>query len=83
MNADGVRGHLEITGGSNYVPGIYEKFVKRGIDIVLSFGGLIVLSPVFALIALAIVIEDSGQFFYTKASYIKIRKIFITHEGEC
>ena len=37
-NADGVRGHLEAIGDSEYVAGRYEKYIKRGIDIVLSFG---------------------------------------------
>lgn len=43
QNADGVRGHLEAVGDSKYVPGFYEKYIKRGIDIVLSFGGLVVM----------------------------------------
>lgn len=38
-NADGVKGHLEAVGDSNHVPGFYEKYIKRGMDIVLSFGG--------------------------------------------
>lgn len=39
-NADGVRGHLEAVGYSDYTPPrLYEKYIKRGIDIVLSFGG--------------------------------------------
>lgn len=42
-NADGVRGHLEAVGDSAYKAGFYEKYVKRGIDIVLSFGGLVVM----------------------------------------
>ena len=38
-NADGVRGHLEAIGDSDYKVGFYEKYIKRGFDIVLSFGG--------------------------------------------
>lgn len=57
-NADGVRGHLEAIGEASYHPGFYEKYMKRPIDIVLSFLGLIILSPVFIIISLAIVIED-------------------------
>ena len=41
-NADGVRGHLEAIGDSDYKVGFYEKYIKRGFDIVLSFGGLVV-----------------------------------------
>ena len=39
-NADGVRGHLEPVSASAYTPSFYDKYVKRGLDIVLSFGGL-------------------------------------------
>ena len=48
-NADGVKGHLEAIGDSEYNPSFYEKHVKRAIDVVLSFGGLVVLSPVSLL----------------------------------
>ena len=47
-NADGVRGHLETVGISDYKPGIYDKYIKRIIDIILYFGGLLVLSPVYS-----------------------------------
>ena len=39
-------------------------FVKRVIDIVLSLCGLIVLSPVFLLIAILIKKDDGGDVFY-------------------
>ena len=57
-NADGVCGHLESVGLSDYKPGIYEKYFKRAIDVVLSFGGLVVLSPVYLGISLAIRSEE-------------------------
>ena len=53
-NADGLRGHLEAVGDSDYQPGFYEKYIKRGLDIVLSLGGLVVLSLVLLGIAIAI-----------------------------
>lgn len=65
-NADGARGHLEAVGETSYHPGFYDKYVKRAIDIVLSFGGLVVLSPIFAIIALAIKIEDPGPVLFTQ-----------------
>ena len=65
-NADGVKGHLEAIGDSEYNPSFYEKHVKRAIDVVLSFGGLVVLSPIFAAIALAIKIEDPGPVLFTE-----------------
>lgn len=79
-NADGVKGHLEATGDSDYSPGFYEKHVKRAIDVVLSFGGLVVLSPVFAAIALAIKIEDPGPVLFTQKRVGQNKKYFKLHK---
>ena len=65
-NADGIRGHLEVKGETNYKKGIYEKYIKRGLDIVLSFGGLIVLSPILLGVSIAIYIDDPGPIFFTQ-----------------
>ena len=71
-NADGVRGYLQTAGETEYEPTFYDKYVKRGIDIVLSFGGIIVLSPILLGIALAIKIDDPGPvFFYAKKAWTK------------
>lgn len=51
-NADGVKGHLEAVGEINHVPGLYEKYLKRKIDVILSFGGLVALSPLWGLLRL-------------------------------
>ena len=40
------------------------KYIKRGIDIVLATIGLIVLSPVFLIIAIAIKLESKGPIFF-------------------
>lgn len=40
------------------------KVVKRGMDVILSLIGLIVLLPVFAIIALSIKIESKGPVFF-------------------
>ena len=79
-NADGVRGHLEAVGGSQRKQGIYDKYVKRMIDIILSFGGLIVLSPVFAVITLAIVIEDPGPVLFSQKRIGKNKQFFKLHK---
>ena len=79
-NADGMKGHLEAVGESEHVPGIYEKYVKRGIDIVLSFGGLIVLSPVFIGIAIAIKIDDPGPVLFTQKRVGENKKYFKLHK---
>lgn len=64
VNADGKKGHLEIIGESKHIPTFYEKYVKRGLDIVLSFSGMVVLAPVFAATALAIKIDDPGPVLF-------------------
>lgn len=79
-NADGVRGHLEAVGDSDYHPGFYEKYVKRVIDIILSFAGLVILSPVFAAIAIAIKIEDPGPVLFTQKRLGQNKKYFKLHK---
>ena len=79
-NADGVKGHLEAVGDSEYHPGFYEKYVKRGIDIMLSFAGLVILSPVFAAIAIAIKIEDPGSVFFTQKRVGQNKQYFKLHK---
>lgn len=79
-NADGVKGHLKAVGDSEYKPGIYDKYVKRVIDIILSFGGLVILSPVFAGIALAIVIDDPGPVLFTQKRLGQNKQYFKLHK---
>lgn len=79
-NADGVCGHLESVGLSDYKPGIYEKYFKRAIDVVLSFGGLVVLSPVYLGISLAIVIDDPGPVLFTQKRMGQNKKYFKLHK---
>lgn len=79
-NADGVKGHLEAIGETEYNPGFYERRVKRAIDVVLSFSGLVVLLPVFAIIALAIKIEDPGPVFFTQKRVGKNKRYFKLHK---
>lgn len=79
-NVDGVKGHLEATEDSDYNPGFYEKRIKRVLDIVLSFGGLLVLSPVFAIIALAIKIEDPGSVLFTQKRVGQNKRYFKLHK---
>ena len=79
-NADGVRGHLEAIGESDYKAGFYEKYIKRGFDIILSFGGLVVLSPVMGAIALAIKIEDPGPVLFTQKRMGQNKQYFKLHK---
>ena len=79
-NADGVRGHLEAVGESEHIPSFYEKYIKRGVDIILSFGGLVVLSPVLAGIAIAIKIDDPGPVLFTQKRMGQNKKYFKLHK---
>ena len=59
---------------------MYRKFFKRVLDLLLSLIGLIVLLPVFAVIAIAMKITDPGPVFFTQKrvgihkSYFKLYK---------
>lgn len=79
-NADGVRGHLEAIGDSDYHPSFYAKYVKRTLDVVLSFGGLVVLSPVFIGLSIAIFIDDPGPIFFTQKRLGQNKKYFKLHK---
>jgi len=79
-NADGVRGHLEAVGESEHREGMYEKYIKRMLDIILSFGGLVVLSPVFLILAVAIYIDDPGPILFTQKRTGKNKQYFKLHK---
>ena len=79
-NAEGVRGHLEVVGASNHKAGIYEKVFKRCLDLILSFGGLVVLSPVFLVISLWIVIDDPGPVLFKQKRIGKDKQYFALHK---
>ena len=79
-NADGVRGHLEAVGESQHRAGVYEKYIKRGLDVILSFGGLVVLSPVFLVLAVAIYIDDPGPVLFTQKRLGKNKQYFKLHK---
>lgn len=79
-NADGIRGHLEAIGSSNHKAGVYEKYVKRILDIILSLCGLVVLSPVFAIISLWIIIDDPGPVLFTQKRIGRDKQYFKLHK---
>lgn len=70
-----MRGHKVKNGGS-----IYERYIKRTIDKVLSLAGLIILAPVYGLIALAIVIDDPGPVLFTQKRVGKNKRFFMLHK---
>lgn len=79
-NADGVRGHLEAVDESQHKAGVYEKYIKRGLDVILSFGGLVVLSPIFLAIFIAIKIDDPGPVLFTQKRVGKNKQYFKLHK---
>lgn len=80
VNADGVCGHLEVTGESDYKPGFYERCIKRLLDIILSGLGLIILSPVFLGFMIAILIDDPGPVFFTQKRIGRGKTYFKLHK---
>lgn len=79
-NADGARGYLEAVGETNHKTGFYEKYTKRCFDVVLSFCGLVILSPVFLALSLWIVIDDPGPAFFTQKRIGKDKQYFKLHK---
>lgn len=80
QNADGVSGHLESIGNSDYKEKFYSKYVKRCIDVILSFSGLVVLSPIILGIAIAIFIDDPGPILFTQKRVGKNKQFFKLHK---
>lgn len=78
-NADGMRGHLEAIAPTSHKPGVYESVVKRILDVILSFGGLVVLSPVFLIISLWILIDDPGPVLFIQKRVGKDKQYFKLH----
>lgn len=60
--------------------GIYEKYIKRLADIVLSFCGLVILSPLYLVLALAVIIDDPGPAFFAQKRIGKDRSYFFLHK---
>ena len=44
--------------------GIYNKFIKRGLDIVITGLALLILWPLYLILSLVIVVEDGFPVFY-------------------
>ncbi len=60
--------------------GFYEKYLKRGLDIALSFGGLVALSPVLLGLSVAIYIDDPGPILFTQKRIGKNKQYFKLHK---
>lgn len=58
----------------------YERVVKPIIDRILSFIGLIILSPVLGIIALLVVVDDPGNVFFTQKRVGINGSYFVLHK---
>lgn len=61
-------------------PGVYEKRIKCVIDRSLSFFGLIILSPLFVVLSIAIYIDDPGTILFTQKRVGKNKTYFKLHK---
>ncbi len=59
---------------------MYKFFLKRLIDIILSFLGTVVLIPFFIIIGIVIYINDPGPVFFKQKRIGKDKKIFWLHK---
>lgn len=59
---------------------MYKHFFKRIIDITLSFTGLVLLSPVFIVLIIAIKVTDPGPAFFTQKRVGKGKSFFPLHK---
>lgn len=59
---------------------LYESFVKRGIDILISGAGIVLLSWVYVLIAVAVFFDDPGPILFSQKRIGKGKTIFSMHK---
>ena len=79
-NADGIKGHLEAVSELEKNDYVYEKYIKRAIDIILSLSGIIILSPILAAISIAIKIDDPGPVLFVQKRVGKNKRFFKLHK---
>lgn len=58
----------------------YESIIKPTIDKILSFGGLILLFPVFVIVSAVIYIDDPGPILFTQKRVGKDKHFFALHK---
>lgn len=59
---------------------MYKTFVKRLIDIILSFIGIIVLIPIFIIVGIVIYVDDPGPIFFKQKRVGKNKSTFWLHK---
>lgn len=60
--------------------GIYERIIKGVIDRLLAFFGLVILSPVYIAISLAVYVDDPGPVLFTQKRAGKNKEYFKLHK---
>lgn len=60
----------------NNGPSIGQRFAKRAFDIIVSLIGLIVISPIFLIIAICVKAYDGGPVFFTQDRLTRNGKVF-------
>lgn len=58
----------------------YTRYAKRWIDFILALVGLVVLSPVFLLVSLAIWVDDPGPVIFTQKRFGINKQFFTLHK---
>ncbi len=79
-NANGVRGHLEVVGTTNLSTSFYDRFWKRLFDVILSFLGIVLLSPLLVILSIAIFIDDPGPVMFTQKRIGRNKQYFKIHK---
>lgn len=64
----------------SYIPSSYTTYVKPVLDTILAFFGLLLLSPVFLVLVIAILVDDPGPIFFTQKRVGKGKKFFLLHK---
>jgi exopolysaccharide biosynthesis polyprenyl glycosylphosphotransferase len=60
--------------------GFYYEFIKRIIDVILAFIGLIVASPIMVIISIAIKLESRGPVFYCQERVGKNGRVYTMYK---
>ena len=58
----------------------YDRYFKRPLDVLFSFLGLVILSPLLALLCLAVVVDDPGPIFFRQKRVGRDKTFFMLHK---
>ena len=62
--------------------GLYEKFFKRLLDIILSFLAIILLSPIILMVSILVYFKLGSPVFFAQASLDELPKLFNILKGD-